>query len=184
MRTLAFVIAVGMLALGAVAQGRIRFANDNQHLVYWAHNNQVFTGGSDVVAELYAGSTPNNLALVASQSSWSATPGQWTPINVILPNGYPGGTTTMWYMQVRIRLPIPIEANSQIFQVYAGSGSGYNSILATGSPSFSTWAAGAQLVEGTEVGALGAIPILVPEPTCFGLAGLGAAALLVFRRRT
>jgi hypothetical protein len=102
-----------------------------------------------------------------------------------------GHVVGFWQIQVR-EAAFPTEAassaaggyagHSVVFQGKAGGSLAYNSILSPLANNFaSTWAAGTFDLGG---GNFGAIPIgLVPEPSSMALAGLGAASLLLFRRR-
>ena len=66
----------------------------------------------------------------------------------------------------------------------AGSSIAYNSIIQHTTPAFSTWTDGTFNMDQYGTGSRGAIAVgVVPEPTSFALCGLGAAALLIFRRR-
>lgn len=182
--------------MGAIAQGKVQLANNSARVVYYGDSMQALPVDAGFVADLYAGVASDSLALAGTSTGWSAA-GLFNPVNIILPAGLPGGPsdTFKYYFQVQIRPSTYATAAaaaaagaafgySDIFQARASSTPAYNSIVATGSPAFSTWMPGTAAVLGASVpGSMGAIAVIVPEPSSFALAGLGAAALLIFRRR-
>ena len=165
-----------------------------------------------LMADLYVGTSSSSLSLLTS-STWSTVaPGKWNAVNTTV-NGVSGGGVVFAIAQVRSSSDTPAPfltpvdagsshssphyiawqtglslawATSLEFQFTLGSSplSYPNMYSARG-----TWLPGSfdlSGVDGTPPGSRGAIPVnvLIPEPTSFALAGLGAAALLIFRRRT
>lgn len=211
MKKLVLAIAVGMVCVGAMAQGRVTFINTSR-LVY-LQGGQVYSGGvvpevgSALAADLYVGSTAESLIYSGiSQLNWSTTsPGLISTLNANLPSPFVGGSTaspaTKWYFQMVVRpvTEVPTAGSAlalregtagygygQVFQAFAStSGVSANNLTQTFSPVFSTWLAGTAAVTGAVAGQelRGALMVAVPEPASFALAGLGAAALLIFRRR-
>lgn len=199
MKKLVVAVAVGMVCLGAMAQGKVAFATSTSKLVYWGATGQGVTAADNIKVDLFVGKTSDSLSYAATQTAWQATPGAFTTLNVILPAGFTGGPATgatssdafNYYFQVQAYSGLFASAAaaqaaggafgySDIFTSRASSTAAYFSLASTASPSFSTWAAGTTPVLP---GGFGAIALIVPEPSSFALAGLGAAALLIFRRR-
>lgn len=178
------------LATGVYAQGFISLDNnlnsgnatDTSNGRYFLNQGSgpVLTSG-DFNAAFYGGTDSANLVLIASFSGAAATAnsglygaGTWTD-----PSGssYPVAGTT-------------INSASAFFQIQAWTGNfaSYAAALAGGapvgqSPVFSNPVAGGA---GTppDFTAMPSITISsIPEPSTFALAGLGAAAMLIFRRR-
>jgi hypothetical protein len=68
------------------------------------------------------------------------------------------------------------------FQLRASDGAGPISELLSRSALFQ-WTADSTALPAPTVGSVPGLSIVVPEPSTFALAGLGAAAMLIFRRR-
>lgn len=194
----------------AFAQGRISFANDSLHLVYFdttavrpgdasvagqgvLGSSSQTPSGVTLVVDLYQGTSSSALFLLSSTVFSSSSPGRWTLGNIIVP-GVSSGPT---FFDVEVRdNAFPTEALSLaggsyggdwgIFECVVGSSIGYNSIVNPNAPSFSTWADGtfdASSWSLTGAGSLGAIDVhTIPEPSAFALAGVSTAALLLLRR--
>jgi hypothetical protein len=105
----------------ACAQGKVSFAADTGHLVYFATDTTLLatgdaavagkglyaatigslTGAPTLVADLWAGTSATSLSKQTTAPSWSSNAeGRWTTTSVLLPNGMPGGQTA--YFQVQI----------------------------------------------------------------------------------
>ena len=192
-------LALAVVSVAAFAQGKVNMVNDATRLVYFTSTTAadaalsgheapaVLPSGRQLLVDLYGGTTAGSMVL---QSTTTLAGGLFGPNNFISPN-MAGGVVGFWQIQVR-EAAFPTEAassaaggyagHSVIFQGKSGSSLAYNSILSPLANNFaSTWAAGTFDLGG---GNFGAIPIgLVPEPSSMALAGLGAASLLLFRRR-
>lgn len=192
-------LALAVVSVAAFAQGKVNMVNDATRLVYFTSTlapdaalsgheaPAVLPSGRQLLVDLYGGTTAGSMVL---QSTTTLAGGLFGPNNFISPN-MAGGVVGFWQIQVR-EAAFPTEAassaaggyagHSVIFQGKSGSSLAYNSILSPLANNFaSTWAAGTFDLGG---GNFGAIPIgLVPEPSSMALAGLGAASLLLFRRR-
>jgi hypothetical protein len=193
MKKLIATLTAALVCLGAFAQGKIGFQNDSNHLVYYGigtpyEGQAVYNGneppGVTFMADLYMGTTAGTLSLVSS-TTFGAAPGKWNATSVRAP--YPGGTSVFIEVQLRDSnsVPPPIFtgfpygtwwAVSQEFTFTLGSSITYPVMWGANG----NWPVGSQPLAG----GLGAIGFVwIPEPSTFALAGLGAAALLIFRGR-
>jgi len=149
--------------------------------------------GVTLVADLYGGTSASTLQLV-STTVFSATKGRWSSLNTTFNSpALPAGTPAFFQIQIRDNAFGTADLASQGGS-YAGYSviftavpqpSSFNPIYQHTSPVFSTWTDGTFNMDATvSAGSRGAIAVgVVPEPASFALAGLGAAALLIFRRR-
>ena len=207
MKKLLITAAMAMVSVAGFAQGTVTFANASSagwsnttfdRYVHWgasaaAFNPALTAGGlvsSNQVAGLsslraalyYAASTDNNLAdfVAASggpgtmKSSTSATVGSWfghTDTLDTIPNGTTANMVVfVWDSSVNAD---PRAAGA------AGGLYGASAIFQYTPPTAAITGPTDFLMYN-----LGPISVgLVPEPTTFALVGLGAAALLIFRRR-
>lgn len=196
--------------MAAFAQGKIAFANNSLHLVYYAPSNGVRSAdsalagrgvssalmpqGVTLVADLYAGTSSTTLTLHTS-TTFSASVGGWTGANYA-DAALPGGTPAFFQVQIRDNAFATADAafaggsysgKSIIFQSTPSSTIAFNSIVNHGNASFSTWTDGTFDMSGQTgiAGAQGAIMVSapVPEPTSFALAGLALAGMTILRRR-
>ncbi len=153
--------------------------------------------GVYLVFGLYAGTSASTMSLVTgvpagqtlpavvpiNTAAGTGLPGGWiTPTHAILP--FEGGTLAV--MQVRIwESPWPsFEAALASMSSYATAGYLGESPIFTMTPGLSTRLTYPGINNGG--GSTWSGPVLigfVPEPSTFALAGLGAAAMLIFRRR-
>jgi hypothetical protein len=201
MKKLLITTAITMACVGAFAQGKITFGNNDSHLI-------VFTADAGMLPTAYKslaglpvpqlGTTANTFSFFTAELVYGVTAGTMNNIysvaagqagfsdgrlankNINLTAGTVAGGSTGFF-QVRVYETAAgswlasqggewVSGYSPVFTVVAGSTLN-NSIVLAGAPSLSTWAAGnVQLT-------------MVPEPSTMALAGLGAAALLIFRRR-
>jgi hypothetical protein len=204
--------AASLACMAAFAQGRISFSNNSSHLVYYdpvstpdpsLAGNAVFNGtingtngmpaGYTLVTDLYIGTSSSSLSLISS-TTFSASPGSLSSMSVIVPS-IPGGTTVFIVTQVRDSASTPEAIWTPGFQGaglnWYGASSEFTFVLGTSAIAYpamwstaGTWAAGTFPMDQYGSGFRGAISVApVPEPTSFALAGLGAASLLIFRRR-
>lgn len=165
--------------VGAFAQGKINVLNSVNHLVYFEADNTLVTAAANLRVDLYGyqGTGAGSLALLTSVPMSATTPGIFGPLNWNSPLA--GGVASTF--QVRIFDPAgQYTGQSSVFTMQPGGSIAYNSLFNPGGTTLSTWAAGTQVVPG----GFGAIAVVIPEPTSMVLAGLGAASLLLFRRRS
>jgi len=182
------------MALGAVigvhAQGLVAFDNQsNTNLFAGATSSgAVIQAGalatSDFNLELYGGSTSSNLTLLATltqagggiiSGASAGAPGQWLDVS--------GGA----YLVQNVA--IGANAFLDVFGWVGGSGTSYASALAGGATFTGT---SGIFVNPTGGGALPAAELVgmpswslnpVPEPATLAVCGLGAASLLLLRRK-
>jgi hypothetical protein len=165
-----------------------------------------------LVADLYIGTSSGSLSLITSTTFSSTSAGKWNSVSITMPSGYPGGSTVFIVTDVHDAGktgpatidPAALQAGAAAFGAahgfsYAGLSSEFTFVLGTsaltvppmyttgttGGGGSSTWPVGTWNLDSTGVtGSRGAIAVFaVPEPGTFALAGLGAAAMLIFRRR-
>jgi hypothetical protein len=200
MRTIPVIMSLLTIA-GATAfgQGKVAFANDSLHLVYYGGytplagqgvSSGLMPAGVTLVADLYAGSSSTSLSLV-STTAFSVTVGRFASINTVLPTGMPGGTAYFFQVQIRdnaFASAIAAENGgsywgfSAIFTMVPGSSIAYNSIVSPGTPGSSTWAPGTYDMSAQSglSGARGVIsvPPPIPEPCELALWMLGIGLLV------
>jgi len=197
-KTLLTLALVAVTAATSFGQGKILFGNDSLHLFTLNGVNGDPTGpipasplpsGLSLVACLYGGAVGGSLtlqtAITLTGADW-LTDGRMANKNVLL-NGVAGGSAQSFLIVLTdtgaVRpgtvpvagsplLPFALSTyfgSSGYFTAVPGTSLSYPNIATAASQS--SWAAGA----------VNAAPI--PEPTSIVLAGLGAASLLLFRRR-
>lgn len=198
MKKLLLTVALSVACAGAFAQGKVTFGNDSLHLLVFGANNLASASGVNFsayanqaipqlgtanqqmqlfTAQLWAGTSSASLSLATSVSAGQAgfADGRLANVSVTL-TGIPASSPA--FFQVRFYETAGqnyasavsggyIAGESPIFQVTPGSITP-NPIVST---TFGNWAPGAITVG------------VVPEPSTFALMGLGAAALMIFRRR-
>jgi hypothetical protein len=196
-KTITTALIASLASLTALAQGRLTFANDSLHLVYY--NPDVFPppmGGSlvynanmpagvSLLADLYLGTSSSALSLTTT-TTFGATPGEWVPTQTqaLFPTMPPGTTV---YLKIQVRnaafapegtwtpnfVPPDIYWGFSVeFPFTLGGPIAYPSIVAPPSP----WPIGDYPLPG---GARGAIAVgYIPEPSALALVGLGVAMML------
>lgn len=207
MKKLATLLCVGALSFGAFAQGTVNFLNGSYALIstntatgsgplvnvagnfYFG----LFTASSTVTtaslanlltpAWTFTGAYATNIAAAGRISGGAnvATTTGWTPgnTNSFLVAGWNTAMGHDW-STVSAALQAGTAPANGLFGMslvsfgMAGGGT-------AGIPSFSLWATGPGLQGNSLTSGFALLPI--PEPTTIALAGLGAAALLIFRRR-
>jgi hypothetical protein len=153
-------------------------------------------GSPTLVAGLWAGTSPGSLSFVTSATIGDVNlAGQINGVQANLA-GLPAGTPAFFQVQVYdSRATSALDAweymeyagESPVFQATPQQAV-YSPIYQTASPVNSTWAAGTFSpvdfvgYPGYYGGIAVGIPI-IPEPGTFALVGLGAAVLMIFRRR-
>jgi hypothetical protein len=213
MKKLVLTLAASVVALGAFAQGKIFFTQDSLHLAFYDPSSGSLGGQGlssslyptnsstglpiSLMADLYMGTSSSALYLYSS-TTMGVAPGHWANMNVQAQQnattGAPlilGGTTVFVVAQIRdaastpenIFSPTPFGTwwgASQAFTFLLGSAPTYPAMYGANG----TWGAGGFNMDQYGTGSRGAVMVSpVPEPTSFALAGLGAAAMLIFRRR-
>jgi len=226
MKKLVLTVAATVATVAAFAQGRVQFATDASHLVYFdssvagkTNGEAVWTGQGEstingtpytFLADFYVGTSSTSLSLASSTTFNATSPGKPGNLNYAVP-GVAGGTTVYIVEQVRdssgVAAPTLTSAQLALGSTALGAASGasfygisqeFSFVLGTSTASyppmyvktgslgggFSTWANGTQDMSAYGAGSLGAVAVsAVPEPATFALAGLGAAAMVIFRRR-
>jgi len=146
---------------------------------------------------LYIGTSSSSLALVTTTTAGSSSTvsplllnpasggsgvaGQWSPSGYTV-NGSAGAV----FLQVKVwdsafaTYDLALAGNAytgldNVFQMTLGSGITYPNMTSAGG---STWAAA-----GNNNPIIVGVPAITPEPGTMALAGLGAAAMMIFRRR-
>jgi len=211
MKKLVLTAVASLACLGAFAQGKIGFATDSLHLAYWVggsldgtavNSDNLSTGIGGVAAYLYMGTSSSALSLYSSTTfgALASGPGKWTLSNVAAnanpttgAPAIPSGTVFVEIAVLSTEKPAPNAFDAASFGTFAAHGTSTefsfllgNSVtypVAYGPNSSGTWLPGTFNMDQYGVGARGAIGVIVPEPGTFALAGLGAAAMLIFRRR-
>jgi hypothetical protein len=173
-------LALTVATVAAFAQGKISLLNDATRSVTWLADGTAVqnTGqGATLLIDLYGGADAASMVLQTT-TVISAAPGLFGPYNFISPN-LAGGVTATMQIQIRqtgfataalAQAGGGLYAFGPIFTFRPSSTIAYNSIINAGGTALSTWAPG-NIVVG------------VPEPSSMALAGIGAASLLLFRRR-
>jgi len=204
-------IAATLACVAAFAQGKISFQNDSVHLVYYDSstggalsgkgvNSDNMPAGVTLVADLYMGTSSSSLNLY-STTSFGATvagPGKWNAASVLASSPFIGGGTSVFVVtQIRdssFAAPAQWTPATAPFGTYYGTSQEFTYTLGS-APTYppmwntaGTWAAGTFDMSATATpGSKGAIAVsslaITPEPGTMALAGLGAAAMMVFRRR-
>ena len=136
--------------------------------------------GSLLLVELWGGTTAGTMTLQQSTTLGIGPSAGFFGPRTFTSANLPGATTA--FMQVKVRETTFTTAElaaagggyagfSPVFTFRPSSTIAFNSIVVAGGTALSTWAAGPINVS------------VVPEPTSMALAGIGAASLLIFRRR-
>ena len=201
MKKVILTMALTAMCVGAFAQGKVTFVNDSLHTYMFGSAvlaadaglaGQLtpitpLPSGVSLRADLYAGTSSGSLFLYSTTTLSTSTPGRQNTLNVTLNDpdgvgaavGLPGGTPAFFQVQIRdsnfATAALSQAGNSyygfsSIFNVTPSSSIAFNSIV---NPTFSTWAQGNPAITVQ----------IAPEPTSMALAGIGAAAMVIFRRR-
>jgi len=211
MKRLLVTAAATLVCVGAFAQGKILFTTDSLHLAYYSTDAiqtpdptlrgqpiSTLNAPYPLMSDLYAGTSSTTLSLISS-TSFSATPGKWNQAQFTVPSA-PGGTVVFVIAQVRdaSTAPLPIltsadagSGNPGNFAIYKAWGTSLEFSFTLGGSvtyppmygSAGNWPVGTFDLGGGNMGAISSFAKPVPEPASFALAGLGAAALMILRRR-
>jgi hypothetical protein len=203
MKTLLSSVLILSTAMAVLAQGKVHFANNSVHLVYWdpdplglkpgdeylaGHAYEFGAAGVTFAVELWAGTANNSLSLAASASfTAQSSAGTWLGENVVLP--FPGGT--MDFFQILIydasdgsyqnAFGHDYTGATPIFTCFASAGVPYYFLTQHNSPVYSMWDDGTFNLDSVSPGDTGAIELFViPEPSAFALSGLGALLMTRF----
>jgi hypothetical protein len=201
-------LALAVVSVAAMAQGRVQFVNDGLHNYYFTASASgllagdqglaglatplggVLPSGVALRADLYGGTSAGSLTLISSTTLSSATPGRQNTSVVVTP--FAAGVPAFFQVQIRdanfATAALSQAGNSYygssiIFTVNPANSPATSSIINHGGIALSTWTDGTYDLGGGQFGAIMIQANPVPEPTSMALAGLGAASLLIFRRR-
>lgn len=172
-KTLVTMLAAIAVAASSYAQGTVTFANAATSIIQL--NGVSATSAAGVKATLWAapqGTTDVNLFTLVGAAVNVGTPqaGRFSGGTYTVPAGTPGGSVALL-----VRAFVGADWASST----ASGQSAIFTVASTGNPL--TTPAG---TPATISGLYGTINVTsVPEPTSMALAGLGAASLLIFRRR-
>lgn len=205
MKKLLVTIAITASCVCAFAQGKVTFGNDSNHLIQFTTDSSKLVSASTANANPLAGlaipqigsANPINLANFTAQLLAGTSASSLAPVSTVVAGlsgladgrlantpltltGIPAGTPAFFQVLVYETAGSSyanavskgyFAGESSVFTLVPGSivGPPLSSPLA---PGLSTWANGPITISG-----------VVPEPSTFALAGLGAAAMLIFRRR-
>jgi PEP-CTERM motif len=167
-----------------------------------AVNSDNFIGFNPVV-DLYMGTSSSTLYLYSSTTFFplATAPGRWSPANVLANANpttgapfIPAGSTVFVELQVRDAYSTPpniFDFNGFPQGITGPWGASVEFTFTLGAlpypplwGPFGTWPVGTFNMDQYGVGSRGAIMVgYIPEPSTFALSGLGAAAMLIFRRR-
>lgn len=177
-------LALVASTVAAFAQGKITLGNDSLHLITSSETGAplALNGFSGLTLQLMGGTSAGSLALQttitgSAINSLAVDPGRINNTGITL-TGIAGGSTAFlqllfWNTSAGSYANALAQGygygSSPIFTVVAGSFAP-SSIVLHNAPGNSTWADAP-------------LSIAVPEPSSMVLAGLGAASLLLFRRR-
>ena len=203
-------MAVSALAVSAFAQGTVTFANATGQVKQWTASDSTVlinvpkNGGSvQLIAAPAAVALANPLGVLGAQgfaptyttlaSFLSANPG-WAAVAVSPLNTaaglFNGGTQTIANIGLAASAHYMLigwtgAANSYDAAVLAGTAfAGASSVFTTATADPIGPPPGTPVNLNKSFVGVSLAPLVVPEPTSFALAGLGLAALLVFRRRS
>jgi hypothetical protein len=179
MKSLLTLLLLGLGIHSSLGQGKVSFANDDLHLIYFVPNGCLFPGdqpgqpipsptasGFTLVADLLAGTSSTTLTKVKT-TVLGATPGRLTASSVTL-TGIPGGSTAYFQVQVydsRYSSLSSAQINSAywglspIFTCVPGASLAYNNLASHSPPSNSTWPDGTYDMDFYSPGDRGAIVI-------------------------
>lgn len=192
-------LALVVTAAAAFAQGKVGFSNDSTRVFTLGTvvgTDAAFAGqgiptaglpSGGLSAILYAGTSAGSLSLqtaIPLTGTSIIAPGRMATKNVVL-TGVPGSASASF------QIVIVSTAAAQVANIVGGAVNAETFAGTTyfGTSGLFTFTPGASVTypviyAGTSTWASGPLQVnAVPEPTSMALAGLGAASLLIFRRR-
>lgn len=204
MKKLATLVCLTAIATGAFAQGTVSFLNSSTTLSSAGGVTSTGAAGSWYFALLTAPSTVTSVTLQAlTTSEWTFTGLQATNLatagrlnggaNVATLQGWAPGETRSFaiagwssslgrtWAEVSAQISSGNYLNPAGFIGVSGVGVGFAGGGPSSLPQAVMFGTAATAQVPTPITGLNMLPI--PEPSSFALAGLGAAALLIFRRR-
>lgn len=175
-----------LIGLAAYAQGTVNFANVGVGLNSPVHLSDGTTKASGAYTiGLLAGPSAGSLAAVGNTTTFiGAAPGYFNggtvAIGTVIPGNQAFFTVAVWLSSFA-----NLAAAQASGQPNSWGEAGYNYISGTLTPfTVTTGGVGSPATPPATLSSLTAFNLVgVPEPSTFALAGLGAAALLIFRRR-
>src|SRR5258705_6914117 len=118
MKKLVLTLTATLACAAAFAQGKVAFANNSLHLVYYSTDSSrlraqdaalsgqgvsstLLPPGITLVADLYVGTSASSLSLL-STTTFGPSAGAYTLANIILPSpAFPGNVATTFQVQIR-----------------------------------------------------------------------------------
>ena len=180
-KLIATTLTSALLSVGAFAQGTINFQNVGPGLnvpVNFSDGVTKASGGTYTIA-LLAGASANSLSQIAT-TTFSASAGYFLGGVQAIPTVAPGGTAF-------IEIEVWNTTAGATFAAAQTSGQGNAWAVSNGGTPFTVVTGGAGSPPSSPAVLTGLTAPFnlnaVPEPSTFALAGLGAAAMLIFRRR-
>ena len=194
MKKVLLTLALTAVCAASFAQGKINMVNDASHLVQFgtavkapdaALAGQLATSaatpsGATLLVDLFGGTTAGNMTLQQTTILGIGPSAGFFGPRTFSSLDLPGGVTATFQVKVRevgfataelAQAGGAYYGFSPVFTFRPSSTIAFNSIVNPGGTALSTWAAGPINVQ------------VVPEPSSMALAGIGAASLLMFRRR-
>jgi hypothetical protein len=184
---LSAMLALGVLASAAssYAQGTLNFNNTGFSITTnnLAGNSGVMAGTKQYIFGLYLASDAGSLGAVTTPVMLftnSPVAGVISLSTVTLPNGFASGSTYAF----QVKGWSATGGYGSYDAALQGNPTGYFGVSGIGSVTLGVGPTPAGGVWGTGAGQIGGFVLTpVPEPSTIALAGLGAASLLLFRRR-
>ena len=190
MKKVLLTLALTAVCAASFAQGKVNMNNDATRAITFGSSiklgdvagtlaAQVNGSGASLLVDLFGGTTAGTMTLQQT-TTMGPVAGIFGP-RTFTAVGVAGGVDTFWQVKVREASFATAEASatgggysgfSPVFTFRASTTIAFNAINNTGGTALSTWAAAPVLITAN-----------VPEPTSMALAGIGAAAMVIFRRR-
>jgi len=196
MKKVLLTLALVAVTAASFAQGKINMVNDAAHLVQFgsagvlkgadaalagtAATSAATPSGATLLVDLWGGTTAGSMTLQQTTTLGIGPSAGFFGPRTFTSANLPGAAQA--FMQVKVREVGFTTAElaqtgggyygfSPVFTFNPSSTIAFNSIVVAGGTALSTWAAGPINVS------------VVPEPSSIALAGIGAASLLIFRRK-
>lgn len=206
MKKLTLTAVTSLACLTAFAQGKIGFATDSLHLVAWedgsaVNSDHIIPGLPGIAAYLYLGTSSSQLFLYSGTTfgTLASGPGKWSLLNVQAnanpttgAPAIPSGTVFVEVAVLSTEKAAPNIFDPGTISTFAANGvsTEFSFLLGTGVTypvlygpnSGGSWPAGTFPMDQYGVGSRAAI-VLGPEPSAMALTGLGAAAMMILRRK-